>query len=166
MSIQPTHQKNSRHGSLFARPLGPPHIQGHLRPLILFRPRRVRNLDVLNRTLEQRRSFHIRLLLRLISLRLDRAVDIRKSRDSIHGAGAKVDLNGGLFVSFFRFGVSLRDEIFGRREEFFRVLVAVAVVDSLLDEGFEDGGEVFVLAVVEGVEGAFAGEFPFLVPGK
>lgn len=166
MSIQPTHQQHRRHRLLLTRAFRKPYIQRNFLPLILLRSRRVRNLHILNRTLEQARRFQIRLFLCLVCGDFDVAVDVGKSSNTVDSAGAEVDVDGGLLVSLFSFRVALRDEVFGGGEEFFGVFDAVAVVDALFDAGLEDGCEVFVFAVVEGVEGAFAREFPFLVPGR
>lgn len=164
MSIQTTHQQNRRHRLLLTRALRPPHIQRHLRPLIFLRACRMRDLDILNRTLEQRSGFHIGLLLRFVGGGLYGAIDVGEAGDTVDGASAEVDGYGGGFVAAAGF-VGLGYEVFGSGEEFFGVFVAVAIVDALFDEGLEDGGEVLVFAVVEGVEGAFAWKFPFLVPG-
>ena len=86
-------------------------------------------------------------------------IDVRKARYAVDCAGSQIKVFCGLFIAT-GYRVRPLDQILACWDEFVCIFFAVAIVYAFLDEGVEDGLEVLEFAVVEGVEGAGAGELP------
>ncbi len=157
VAVEAAHEDYRWAGFVFGGGFGDADVEGDFLSFILGCTGCVGDGDVFYGCFEERGSFHVGGLLRSVGFSFDFAVDIREAGNAVYGAGAQIEV----YLLFLVMGrVGFLDKTFGDGEELFGVLFAIAIVDVLFDKSLKDGGEVFIFAVMEGVERAFAGELP------
>jgi hypothetical protein len=149
MAVEAAHQNDSRAGLGFGGGGRDADVERDFLPFVFVRAGGVRNEFVLDGHIEKSGTLQISLLLSFIRFLLDVAVDVGKAGYAVDGAGSQVHVDGFLLLPFIFQRVCFLDQLFTCWQELVGVFDAVAVVDALFDQRLEDGGEVFVFAVVD-----------------